>query len=68
MKVNALDVGVSSIDVGTFAVGAVGVLVSPPQPAKNQTMDTAHSWFFIDPPSGVYSVYGTDRMSKILFI
>jgi hypothetical protein len=26
------------------------------------------SIFFIAPPSGVFSVYGTDRMSKILFM
>jgi hypothetical protein len=57
MKVNVSDVGVSSINVGTCAVGAVGVLASPPHPAKNHMMDTVHSWFFIAPPSGVYSVY-----------
>ena len=52
----------SKIVVALGGTGAVGVAVSPPQPAKNQTMDTAHSWFFIAPPSGVYSVYGTDRI------
>jgi hypothetical protein len=42
------------IVVALGATGAVGVAVSPPHPAKNHMMDTAHSWFFIAPPSGVY--------------